>query len=279
MPYCFFGGKALHSMVIKCHIFPDPPLWNVSVTFVLYKPPLQKPLLLCLQCSLFRHTLSRHKKYSSQNIFQPNFVLCAIPGQFVARKKQSFCQRKKSSWIIIFAKQSPPSVSFGILKQEVEEEQGTNHLMKLLRWPTYGPGGYLPQSWCGVHRGLHETAAWFLALEQISYWAETNILQLLQHKFTKVGDDTKLLFVVMMQPFLTRQTCGYLLVLDYTVRIYRYWFPLKQQIKLCDHKFTWFFSSFQDDILDITDSLAEDGRYKALDRMDADRKLLLFQVF
>jgi len=33
----------------------------------------------------------------------------------------------------------------------------------------------------------------------------------------------------------------------------------------------------QDDILDITDSLAEDGRYKALDRMDADRKLLLFQ--
>ena len=34
----------------------------------------------------------------------------------------------------------------------------------------------------------------------------------------------------------------------------------------------------QDDILDITDNLAEDGRYKALDRMDADRKLLLFQV-
>ena len=34
----------------------------------------------------------------------------------------------------------------------------------------------------------------------------------------------------------------------------------------------------QDDILDITDSLAEDGRYKALDRLDADRKLLLFQV-
>eukprot|EP00092_Neocalanus_flemingeri_P007705 GFUD01008321.1.p1 GENE.GFUD01008321.1~~GFUD01008321.1.p1 ORF type:complete len:1765 (+),score=291.33 GFUD01008321.1:752-6046(+) len=33
----------------------------------------------------------------------------------------------------------------------------------------------------------------------------------------------------------------------------------------------------QDDILDITDNLAEDGRYKALDRMDADRKLLLFQ--
>ena len=30
----------------------------------------------------------------------------------------------------------------------------------------------------------------------------------------------------------------------------------------------------QDDILDIT----EDVRYKALDRMDADRKLLLFQV-
>ena len=34
----------------------------------------------------------------------------------------------------------------------------------------------------------------------------------------------------------------------------------------------------QDDILDITESLQEDGRYKALDRMDADRKLLLFQV-
>ena len=34
----------------------------------------------------------------------------------------------------------------------------------------------------------------------------------------------------------------------------------------------------QDDILDITDNLAEDGRYKALDRMDADQKLLLFQV-
>ena len=34
----------------------------------------------------------------------------------------------------------------------------------------------------------------------------------------------------------------------------------------------------QDDILDITDNLAEDGRYKALDRMDADRKLLLLQV-
>merc|ERR1719402_1774656 len=33
----------------------------------------------------------------------------------------------------------------------------------------------------------------------------------------------------------------------------------------------------QDDILDITESLQEDGRYKALDRMDADRKLLLFQ--
>ncbi|XP_023343064.1 rho GTPase-activating protein 190 isoform X13 [Eurytemora carolleeae] len=32
-----------------------------------------------------------------------------------------------------------------------------------------------------------------------------------------------------------------------------------------------------DDILDITEALAEDGRYKALDRMDADRKLLLFQ--
>jgi hypothetical protein len=33
-----------------------------------------------------------------------------------------------------------------------------------------------------------------------------------------------------------------------------------------------------DDILDITEAIAEDGRYKALDRMDADRKLLLFQV-
>ena len=35
----------------------------------------------------------------------------------------------------------------------------------------------------------------------------------------------------------------------------------------------------QDDIMEITDSLAEDGRFKALDRMDADRKLLLFQVW
>ena len=34
----------------------------------------------------------------------------------------------------------------------------------------------------------------------------------------------------------------------------------------------------QDDIMEITDNLAEDGRFKALDRMDADRKLLLFQV-
>ena len=34
----------------------------------------------------------------------------------------------------------------------------------------------------------------------------------------------------------------------------------------------------QDDIIEITDSLAEDGRFKALDRFDADRKLLLFQV-
>ena len=33
----------------------------------------------------------------------------------------------------------------------------------------------------------------------------------------------------------------------------------------------------QDDIMEITDNLAEDGRFKALDRMDADRKLLLFQ--
>ena len=34
----------------------------------------------------------------------------------------------------------------------------------------------------------------------------------------------------------------------------------------------------QDDIMEITDTLAEDGRFKALDRLDADRKLLLFQV-
>ena len=34
----------------------------------------------------------------------------------------------------------------------------------------------------------------------------------------------------------------------------------------------------QDDIMEITDTLAEDGRFKALDRFDADRKLLLFQV-
>eukprot|EP00095_Tigriopus_kingsejongensis_P003293 maker-scaffold355_size198070-snap-gene-0.30 protein:Tk03293 transcript:maker-scaffold355_size198070-snap-gene-0.30-mRNA-1 annotation:"rho gtpase-activating protein 190 isoform x5" len=33
----------------------------------------------------------------------------------------------------------------------------------------------------------------------------------------------------------------------------------------------------QDDILDITESLQEDSRWKALDRLDADRKLLLFQ--
>ena len=30
--------------------------------------------------------------------------------------------------------------------------------------------------------------------------------------------------------------------------------------------------------MEITDTLAEDGRFKALDRLDADRKLLLFQV-
>ena len=36
--------------------------------------------------------------------------------------------------------------------------------------------------------------------------------------------------------------------------------------------------STQDDIMEITDTLAEDGRFKALDRLDADRKLLLFQV-
>ena len=34
----------------------------------------------------------------------------------------------------------------------------------------------------------------------------------------------------------------------------------------------------QDDIMEITDTLAEDGRFKALDRLDTDRKLLLFQV-
>ena len=33
----------------------------------------------------------------------------------------------------------------------------------------------------------------------------------------------------------------------------------------------------QDDILDIADALQEDSRWKALDRLDADRKLLLFQ--
>ena len=33
----------------------------------------------------------------------------------------------------------------------------------------------------------------------------------------------------------------------------------------------------QDDILDITDKLHEDFRFKALDRLDADRKLMLFQ--
>ena len=33
----------------------------------------------------------------------------------------------------------------------------------------------------------------------------------------------------------------------------------------------------QDDILDITEALQEDSRWKALDRLDADRKLLLFQ--
>ena len=33
----------------------------------------------------------------------------------------------------------------------------------------------------------------------------------------------------------------------------------------------------QNDILDITEALQEDSRYKALDRLDADRKLLLFQ--
>ena len=35
----------------------------------------------------------------------------------------------------------------------------------------------------------------------------------------------------------------------------------------------------QDDILDITDKLHEDFRFKALDRLDPDRKLMLFQVF
>ena len=34
----------------------------------------------------------------------------------------------------------------------------------------------------------------------------------------------------------------------------------------------------QDDILDITDKLHEDFRFKALDRLDPDRKLMLFQV-
>ena len=34
----------------------------------------------------------------------------------------------------------------------------------------------------------------------------------------------------------------------------------------------------QDDILDITEKLQEDSRFKALDRLDADRKLMLFQV-
>ena len=33
----------------------------------------------------------------------------------------------------------------------------------------------------------------------------------------------------------------------------------------------------QDDILDITEKLQEDSRFKALDRLDADRKLMLFQ--
>ncbi len=33
----------------------------------------------------------------------------------------------------------------------------------------------------------------------------------------------------------------------------------------------------QDDVLDITEALHEDSRWKALDRLDADRKLLLFQ--
>ena len=33
----------------------------------------------------------------------------------------------------------------------------------------------------------------------------------------------------------------------------------------------------QDDILDISEALQEDSRWKALDRLDADRKLLLFQ--
>jgi glucocorticoid receptor DNA-binding factor 1 len=33
----------------------------------------------------------------------------------------------------------------------------------------------------------------------------------------------------------------------------------------------------QDDIKDITDALQEDSRYKALDRLDQDRKLMLFQ--
>ena len=34
----------------------------------------------------------------------------------------------------------------------------------------------------------------------------------------------------------------------------------------------------QDDIMDITDKLHEDFRFKALDRLDPDRKLMLFQV-
>ena len=34
----------------------------------------------------------------------------------------------------------------------------------------------------------------------------------------------------------------------------------------------------QDDIIDITEKLQEDSRFKALDRLDADRKLMLFQV-
>lgn len=33
----------------------------------------------------------------------------------------------------------------------------------------------------------------------------------------------------------------------------------------------------QDDIKEITDALQEDSRYKALDRLDQDRKLMLFQ--
>jgi len=33
----------------------------------------------------------------------------------------------------------------------------------------------------------------------------------------------------------------------------------------------------QDDVLDIADALQEESRWKALDRLDADRKLLLFQ--